>query len=283
MELKKLFFPIGAGEELQERIHGALLVNKFFGTHLSILACQLDPATVYNVRMTLRGGILFDEFLRTAQEELKDEQETNLHIVKEECEKLGLAVSDDQHTPKSAFLRNMIGNRSELVQKYSKYSDCVIAAVPPTGKITGTFEAAVVKSGKPCVVIPRILKEFKADKILIALTGSAESSRALTNWIELIKGAKEVHCITAKHYLQDSEEETIGRISNYLDLHGIKATFESIDAKGKVPGQILTEHADSGKFDLIVAGMSGENGLREVFLSGTSKYFLQNTKIPVLM
>ena len=36
MELKKLFFPIGAGEELRERIRGALLVNKFFGTHLSI-------------------------------------------------------------------------------------------------------------------------------------------------------------------------------------------------------------------------------------------------------
>ncbi len=31
MQLKKIFFPIGGGEELAERIHGALLVNKFFG------------------------------------------------------------------------------------------------------------------------------------------------------------------------------------------------------------------------------------------------------------
>lgn len=29
MQLKKIFFPIGGGEELAERIHGALLVNKF--------------------------------------------------------------------------------------------------------------------------------------------------------------------------------------------------------------------------------------------------------------
>ena len=283
MELKKLFFPIGAGEELRERIRGALLVNKFFGTHLSILACQLDPATVYNVRMTLRGGILFDEFLRTAEEELKEEQQNNLRIVREECEKLGIIVSEDQSVPNSAFLRNLIGNRSDLVQKHSRYSDMVIAAVPTTGKITGTFEATVVKSGRPAIVIPRVLEEFKAEKILVALTGSAESSRALGHSLDLLKKAKKVHCITARHYLQESEDETIGRIDNYLDLHGIKATFDTVDAKGKVPGQILLENAENGNFDLIVAGMSDDNGIREVFLSGTAHYFLQNTKIPVMM
>ena len=75
MELKKLFFPIGGGEELRERIRGALLVNKFFGTHLTIMACQLDPKTIYNVRMTLKGGVLMDEFLKSANDELEKERE----------------------------------------------------------------------------------------------------------------------------------------------------------------------------------------------------------------
>ena len=70
MELKKLFFPIGGGEELRERIRGALLVNKFFGTHLTIMAAQLDPRTIYNVRMTLKGGVLMDEFLKKSAKAL---------------------------------------------------------------------------------------------------------------------------------------------------------------------------------------------------------------------
>lgn len=283
MEFKKLFFPIGGGEELRERIHGALLVNKWFGGHMSMMACYLDPQTVYNVRMTLRGGVLFDEFLRTAKEELEAEKQRHFEIFKDECEKVQITLSQDQHIPNSAHLHNVMGLRSENVEKYSKYCDLVVAAVPPTGKITGTFEASVIKSGKSCIVIPRVMKEFKADKILLSLTGSTASARALTNSLFLLKQAKEVHCITARHYLEDNEEETVGRIKNYLDIHNIHPTFECLDTAGKIPGQVLIKHAHDGNFDLIVAGMKADNGLKEVFLGGTSKYFLKNTNIPVFM
>ncbi|CZE48916.1 universal stress protein [Campylobacter geochelonis] len=283
MMFKKLFFPIGGGDELKERIHGALLVNKWFGTHMSIMAFQLDPSTVYNVRMTLRGGVMMDEFLKTAKEELEAEQEENIRIFKEECDKLGIKVSEDQHQPNSAFLRNVIGTRSELVEKHSKYCDLVVVAVPPTGTITGTFEAGVVKSGKPAIVIPRELKEFKIERVLVSLTGSTTNSRALTNAIPILKEAKEVHCITAQHYLQDSMEETQGRIRNYLSMHGINPTFEIVKTEGKIPGQVLTDAAKNGKFDLIVTGINEDSGFREIFLGGASRYFLKNTTVPVFM
>lgn len=283
LQMKKLFFPIGGGEELRERIHGALLVNKFFGTHMSIMSCQLDPETVYNVRMTLRGGIMLHEFLDSAKEELEKEQEQTTAIVKDECAKLGLEYSENQHTPNSAFLRNMLGTRSELVEKHSKYTDAVVAAVPPNGVITGTFEASVVKSGKPAIVIPRKLKEFKLDKILICLTGSTSSSRALSNALPAIKNAKEVYCITADHYLQEDRAETKGRIINYFDLHGIKTDLEVLKIESKIPGQVLLESADRFGADVIVAGIDTDTGLREIFLGGGSKYFLANTKIPVIL
>ena len=284
MELKKLFFPIGGGEELRERIRGALLVNKFFGTHLTIMAAQLDPRTIYNVRMTLKGGVLMDEFLKSANDELERERENLNQIFKEECESVGLDINDEVGIPNSARLKCLTGVRSELVEKHSRYCDLVIASVPPTGSITGTFEAAVVKSGKSCIVIPRVMNKFKADKILLSLSGTAASARALTNSIFLLKKAKVVHCVIARHYLADSEEETMGRIRNYLSLHGIEnVEFECLDTEGKVPGQMLVEHSSKGEYDLIVAGMHADNGIKEIFLGGASKYFLKNTKIPVFM
>ena len=197
MQLKKIFFPIGGGEELAERIHGALLVNKFFGAHINIMACQLDPKMIYNVRMTLKGGVLMEEFLKSAGDEMQAEREEIRAIFDAECAKLGLDQSDDDHVPNSAALRPMVGIRSELVEKYSKYCDLVLVSVPPTGSITGTFEAAVTKSGKPCIVIPRKLQEFRADKILVSLTGTAASARALDNSLELLQCAKSVTVITA--------------------------------------------------------------------------------------
>lgn len=283
IEMKKLFFPIGGGEELRERIHGALLVNKFFGTHMSIMSCQLDPETVYNVRMTLRGGIMLNEFLDNAKEELEREQKNITSIVKEECEKLGIEYNENQQVPNSAYLRNMLGTRSELVEKHSKYTDAVVAAVPPNGVITGTFEASVVKSGKPAIVIPRKLKEFKMDRVLISLTGSTSSSRALSNALPAIQNAKEVYCITAEHYLQEDIAETKGRILNYFELHGIKADLEVLKTEGKIPGQVLLESAQNFNADIIVAGIDTDSGIREIFLGGGSRYFLANTKIPIIM
>ena len=284
MELKKLFFPIGGGEELEGRIHGALLVNKFFGTHMNIMACQLDPKMIYNVRMTLKGGVLMDEFLESANEEMKAERDEIGALFEAECKKIGLDMHEDERVGNSACLRHLVGIRSELVEKHSKYCDLVVVSVPPTGTITGTFEAAVSKSGKPCIVIPRELKSFKADKILVSLTGTAASARALDHSLDLLKKAQNVTIITANHYLQDSAEDTKRRITEYLALHDVKVDkFELLNIDGKIPGQVLIDYANNGGYDLIVAGLHSNTGIKEILLSGTSKFFLQNTQIPVLM
>ena len=96
--------------------------------------------------------------------------------------------------------------------------------------------------------------------------------------------AKSITVITANHYLQDDLAETKRRISDYLALHDVKIdVFEALNAEGKIPGQVLLEYADAGDFDLIVAGLHSDSGIKEIFLGGASKYFLQKTKIPVLM
>ena len=178
-------------------------------------------------------------------------------------------------------------NKTVKVEKTVGQNTEELQATNDLYKFTITADTKIKVSYKDEPVVPAVeeytLTVEDTENGISELTGSAESSRALGHSLDLLKKAKKVHCITARHYLQESEAETIGRIDNYLDLHGIKATFDTVDAKGKVPGQILLENAENGNFDLIVAGMSDDNGIREVFLIGTAHYFLQNTKIPVMM
>ena len=149
MKYKKLLFPIGAGDDIEPRIYGALKVAQWFNTHMEIMTCQLDPSVVYNMKMTLRGGVLFEEFLKSAKSELAVEHEENEKIFNKICAELGIKVTSEiiEDVCTANFTIHS-GKRSAIVEQESKFCDLVVAAVPLDGKITGTFESAVLKSGK---------------------------------------------------------------------------------------------------------------------------------------
>ena len=270
MDFKKILFPIGAGDDIEPRIYGALRVAKWFGAHMEILACQMDPSVVYNMKMTLRGGVLFDEFLRSAKADLLDEQKQNEALFNKICSELGVQISDvDIKGVCTAKFTTKQGKRSAIVEVESKFS--------------GTFEAAVIKSGKNVSAIPRRLEKFSADNIFVSWTGTPQSSRALTSSLELLKKAKRVHCVTSSASVgQDDAPTTLKKLEEYFKLHEISASFEIIDTTS-IPGEALLKAARANNSDLIVAGRHGENGLMEMVLGGTSRFFLEHTDIPVFM
>lgn len=283
MKYKKLLFPIGAGDDIEPRIYGALKVAQWFKAHMEILTCQLDPSVVYNMKMTLRGGVLFEEFLKSAKSELAVEHEENEKLFNKICAELGIKVSDEiiEGVCTANFTIHN-GKRSAIVEQESKFCDLVVAAVPLDGKITGTFESAVLKSGKNAIVIPRKMRDFKADNILVSWTGTTQSSRALTGAIDLLKSAKKVQCITSKASLGDNAELNLKKLEEYFKIHNISASFEVI-ATTMIPGEALLKAANDRNSDLIVASRYGENGLMEMVLGGTSRFFLENTNIPVYL
>ena len=283
MKNKKVLFPIGAGEDNEARIYGSLKVAQWFKAHMEILTCQLDPSVVYNMKMTLRGGVLFEEFLKSAKSELAVEHEENEKLFNKICAELGIKVSDEiiEDVCTANFTIHN-GKRSAIVEQESKFCDLVVAAVPLDGKITGTFESAVLKSGKNAIVIPRKMRDFKADNILVSWTGTTQSSRALTGAIDLLKSAKKVQCITSKASLGDNAELNLKKLEEYFKVHHISASFEVI-ATTTIPGEALLKAANDRNADLIVASRYGENGLMEMVLGGTSRFFLEHTNIPVYL
>ena len=227
--------------------------------------------------------MLFEEFLKSAKSELAVEHEENEKIFNKICAELGIKVTNEiiEDVCTANFTIHS-GKRSAIVEQESKFCDLVVAAVPLDGKITGTFESAVLKSGKNAIVIPRKMREFKADNILVSWTGTTQSSRALTGSIDLLKKAKKVQCITSKASLGDNAELNLKKLEEYFKIHGISATFEVI-ATTMIPGEALLKAAIDRNADLIVASRYGENGLMEMVLGGTSRFFLEHTNIPVYL
>lgn len=276
MNYKKFFMPIGGGDELEERITGALLVAKYFNVHLEILHSMPERNFDKHIPIHIRK-----ELEKFSLENRNIEMLTFNDLILKLATKVDVLVSKVpllESTTVHALIQ--LGTRSSLVEKESKFSDLVIAASPPNGETTATFEAAVLHSGKPVIMIPRVMTSFKLDSILIAWNGSQEIARAITSAMSIIKKAKKVHLISTKE--NSNNGETLDRIEDYLSFHGVTVTKELIKTK-IYPGEALLETAQKGKFDLMITGAYSHKGLKEMVFGGTTKYLLKHSDIPVFM
>lgn len=277
MNYNKIFFPIGGGNELKERIHGALLIGKFFNSHLEMLKAEIKPSKILKVDNHLSPSLLKELNAMLKNKQLK-ELTYNEKILEEEAKALDIKLSNRRikGEPTAEIITGQ-GFRSKLIEEESKYCDLVIVAAPPKGKLTATFETTITKSGKPALMFPREMKSFSTDKILIGWNNSPEIARAVAFAIPLMKKAKIVHIVTSKEYSKDIE-----KLQSFLLCHDIETHCEEVKTT-KVPGEALLNYAKNGKYDLIVAGAFGHKGFKELMFGGTTKYLLKNTHIPVFM
>ena len=280
MNYKKIFFPIGGGDELEERLYAALLIAKKFDTQLEVLKCGLKSNINIHKTLSIPRDILskIDEVIDNKYE---DENNEIKAIFEKAALEVGIKISEETSNEKSfAHLKIREGIRSTLIEQESKFCDLVIAAAPPSGVTTATFETAVLNSGKSVLMFPRVMTKFSLDSIIIGWNNSTEASRAITSSIELLKQAQRVHIVSSPEYVEDHEIMT--SLINYLKLHDIDASFDIVKTT-RIPGQALLDAALDGNFDLIVAGAYGHKGLKELMFGGATRYLLEKSTLPIFM
>lgn len=277
---KKLFLPLGGGDELEERFRGALLVSKYLGAHLEILRSES-----HSVKTVSSEGFapkhLIDKMNDINKQICKDATNKYKKIFHKVCDEL-----DIKHTEKivneNRATASMIvdqGLRSELVAQYGKVCDMVIAASPHGNVPTATFQAAVIHSGKPVMIIPRIMNTFDPSKIIIFWNASTESSRSIDAAMPFLKKAKEVLIVTRQN--TEDKKPTIYDLKDYLAIHDINATCEIV-IPTKTRGEALLRKTADGGYGLIVAGAYTQGRIKEKMFGGLTTYLLKNTKVPVL-
>jgi nucleotide-binding universal stress UspA family protein len=277
---KKLFLPLGGGEELKERIRGALLISKYLEAHLEVLRAENANARP-GVADFFAPDYLVKEMSAITDKLEKGITEKYKEVFKEVCTELGIEITDDVKPEKKPTASLLIdkGKRGELVARYSKLCDMVIAVRPPDNIPTATFQAAVLYSGKPVMMIPRVLTSFDPSRIIILWNASTEASRAIDGAMPFLIRAKEVMIVTRKN--TEGIQPTVAELQKYLAIHGINAKYEIV-IPTKTPGEALLNKAIDGGYGLIVAGAYGQNRVKESVFGGFTTYMLEHTTIPLL-
>lgn len=143
---------------------------------------------------------------------------------------------------------------------------------------------AVMKAGRPVLVVPPRSTSLAFNRILIAWKDSAEARRALPAALPLLKQAKEL--IIVEIVSDESERaaanERVADVAKWLQRHNVPASAR-VEPSAGAPGSQLEAIASEARADIIVAGAYGHTRLNEWIFGGVTRHLLQHSSTCALL
>jgi nucleotide-binding universal stress UspA family protein len=148
----------------------------------------------------------------------------------------------------------------------------------------------ILESGRPVLIIPRQghfapRGEGIAEKAIVGINGTKESSRAMFDALPLLRLVKETRLVWVDPYKQSREAGEVpgAEEAAVLSRHGIKAVAEPMMTDGLNAGEALLARANDLGADLLVMGGYAHSRMREFVFGGATRHVLEHMTIPVLM
>jgi nucleotide-binding universal stress UspA family protein len=148
----------------------------------------------------------------------------------------------------------------------------------------------ILESGRPVLIIPKQghfapRGEGIAEKAIVGINGTKESSRAMFDALPLLRLVKETRLVWVDPYKQSREAGEIpgAEEAAVLSRHGIKAVAEPMMTDGLNAGEALLARANDLGADLLVMGGYAHSRMREFVFGGATRHVLEHMTIPVLM
>lgn len=278
---KSLLMPLSTSGHVPERISGALSIAKYFGAHLEVMHAQVSPSQFLPDDVVGMPTALLKQMETLADKYSQSESEELVALFNKLCDEYEVVVSEEATDQATAFWREINGLRSELVAERGKVADAIICPQSKTGKPTSTFEAAIMRSGKPVILVPRTMTQFKADTVLIAWNGSTEAARAVTHALPILSRAKQV--VVATSLSAKKNKPGVNSLQRYLRTHGIDSEQVIFDKARRQTGEALLELYGEQKADLIVMGGYTHRRVHEQIFGGVTQHMVAYSDIPVFM
>lgn len=195
----------------------------------------------------------------------------------------------EQQSGLSIERRTISGNAVDNVIVHARHADLLILTQEDRSqrmRIDPSFAASVVvRAGRPVLMVP-YAGEFRAcgDSVLIAWSGTRESTRAVADALPLMMKAREVNVVSFNPRGNSEWGDTPGAdIGLWLTRHGVRVNVRRQKSdEVDVGNQMLSLAADLGS-DLIVMGAYGHSRTFEFVLGGVTRTLLESMTVPVLM
>ena len=166
-------------------------------------------------------------------------------------------------------------------------ADIIVTGVAPSDFYEGPNAVnageIIMQVGRPVIVVPNAIKNFKLDNILVAWKDTREARRAIADALPILKLATQV---TVIEICAESEmevaNERLAEVIAWLVRHGIAAkpvVSISVDTDATQLIALAKQHGA----DIVVAGAYGHSRLRQWVLGGVTNDLLQRADLCSLL
>lgn len=142
----------------------------------------------------------------------------------------------------------------------------------------------VMRAGRPVLVVPPRGTSLALDRVIVAWKDTAESRKAISAALPLLRRTKELTLIEIASDARDRDaaEARLADVARWLQRHNIAASPRVEISAGDVGSQ-LDAIASEARVDVIVAGAYGHTRLREWIFGGVTRHLLQRSSACTLL
>jgi nucleotide-binding universal stress UspA family protein len=185
----------------------------------------------------------------------------------------------------SCSFRARYGFVPHLIADAARLADLVVFK-PSAGEERNVIASAMletlVRANRPVLLPAQERPASLARSIAIGWDGRDAAAHAITAAIPFLKLAARIEILTVQT-VDNLGAESIGALTEYLDLHGIIASHRNVSQKNQSVSACLTESATAAGADLLVMGGYGHSHLRETFLGGVTMDVVSHHALPVFL
>ncbi|CAO3427277.1 COG0589: Universal stress protein UspA and related nucleotide-binding proteins [Azospirillum doebereinerae] len=286
MTYKTILVPLGGGDNDPVALKAALAVARDFDAHVVALFVTLDPRDAVPMLGEGMSGAMVDEIMRAAEGESNSHRAVARRHFDDVVRDGGIALREvpgAEEAP-SAMWREVVGRVEDVVPAEGRLADLIVFAHTTLDSDTqgyATMETALLGTGRPLLLVPRVLPAGIGRTVAVAWNGKIEAARAVAAALPFLRGADRVHALTAETSATDAVAGS--RISQYLAWQGVNAELTILKPGSEPVGETVTKKAAELGADLLVMGGYGHSRMREMILGGVTRYVLNHAGLPVLM
>ncbi|MDC0034002.1 universal stress protein [Alphaproteobacteria bacterium] len=280
MSIKSILAPFTGNDTDRSVAIEAMRIAKFFGAQIDVIYAR-GYAPQY---ARLGTSEISEAAYQNSEHRLREEAQQREIGVREQFLKLQNDIKADGTTNVGAVLDMVDGNESDAIIEWGGAYDLLVVSNPDIGAggmSRDVAETSLVNTGRPIVMVPSKVLETIGRRIVIGWNKSSEASRTIATAVPFLERAEDVLIVHVKTGVRRGP--SAGRLTRYLELHGVNAKLREIEPDSRAVGRQLLDETDQFGADLLVIGAYSRNRLREYKLGGVTRHIFDNASIPVLM
>ncbi len=285
MAFKTILVSVNGANNSRVLLDSAFDLANNLDAHLNVLHVRADPRETIPVLGEGMSVGMIDDMTRIAEKECSSRQ-TRARAQFDDC----LIKHPTQETDKpteagsSVSWTEIPGREDEVVAKLGRLADVIIVSRPNVEVSAGhtlVLNVALFDTGRPVLVVPPEGMGEVGKKVVVSWNGSAQSARAVSCALPILRNADEVNVFTIEN--KSSPGEPSFGVSKYLSYHGINCNIHQLSGSGTSVGEALLIEADLVGADIIVMGAYTHSRMRQLILGGVTRHVLEQSRLPLFM